>query len=143
MIRVLAAALILLSAPASFADTAPWLAHEVTAEFDLEAHVVTITDRIDRRVDRMMDQGLEAEVRGLLSRGYDPQLKSMQSLGYRHLTAFIAGQASLDETVRTLKRDHRRYAKRQLTWFRADPSVHWMTPETPQAAVDRIGKFLA
>ncbi|BBO78688.1 tRNA dimethylallyltransferase [Desulfosarcina widdelii] len=100
-------------------------------------------DRIDRRVDRMMDQGLEAEVRGLLARGYGPQLKSMQSLGYRHLTAFIDGRTSLDETVRTLKRDHRRYAKRQLTWFRANPAVHWMTPETPQAAVDRIGKFLA
>lgn len=100
-------------------------------------------DRIDRRVDRMMDQGLEAEVRGLLARGYGAQLKSMQSLGYRHLTAFIDGETSLDETVRTLKRDHRRYAKRQLTWFRAEPSVHWMTPETPEAAVDRIVKFMA
>jgi len=99
-------------------------------------------ERIDRRVDRMMDQGLEAEVRDLLSRGYDPQLKSMQSLGYRHLTAFIDGRTSLDEALRTLKRDHRRYAKRQLTWFRADPSVHWITPETPQAAIDRIGKFV-
>jgi len=100
-------------------------------------------DRIDRRVDRMMDQGLADEVRGLLARGYDPQLKSMQSLGYRHLTAFINGETDLDETVRTLKRDHRRYAKRQLTWFRADPAVHWMTPDAPQASVDRIGKFLA
>ncbi|WP_319521360.1 tRNA (adenosine(37)-N6)-dimethylallyltransferase MiaA [uncultured Desulfosarcina sp.] len=100
-------------------------------------------DRIDRRVDRMMGQGLEAEVRGLLARGYGPRLKSMQSLGYRHLAAFINGETRLDETVRTLKRDHRRYAKRQLTWFRADPAVHWMTPDAPQAAVDRIGKFLA
>lgn len=99
-------------------------------------------DRIDRRVDRMMDQGLEEEVRGLLARGYGAHLKSMQSLGYRHLTAFIDGETTFDETVRTLKRDHRRYAKRQLTWFRADPAVHWMTPETPQVAADRIGNFL-
>jgi tRNA dimethylallyltransferase len=100
-------------------------------------------DRINRRVEIMMDQGLEAEVRGLLARGYHSGLKSMQSLGYRHLTAFLDGQTTLQDAVATLKRDHRRYAKRQLTWFNADPSVHWMTPEQPDEALKRIRRFLS
>ena len=99
-------------------------------------------DRINRRVDLMMAEGFEEEVRALLAKGYDRELKSMQSLGYRHLTAFIAGEASLDETVQTLKRDHRRYAKRQLTWFRANPDVHWTTPEHPENAVGQVQTFL-
>ncbi len=100
-------------------------------------------DRINRRVDIMMAQGLEDEVRGLLSRGYHGGLKSMQSLGYRHLTSYINGEATLHETVTTLKRDHRRYAKRQLTWFNADSSVHWMTPEQPDEALEQIDRFLS
>ncbi len=100
-------------------------------------------DRINQRVDMMMNHGFEAEVRRLLSQGYHGGLKSMQSLGYRHLTGFINGETSLQEAVRTLKRDHRRYAKRQLTWFGADPSVHWMTPDQSDAAVARIGMFLS
>lgn len=99
-------------------------------------------DRINKRVETMMDQGLEAEVRGLMSQGYTRDLKSMQSLGYRHLTAFINDECSLQDTLITLKRDHRRYAKRQLTWFHADPSVQWMTPDQPHAAIDRIRTFL-
>ena len=98
-------------------------------------------DRINRRVDLMMAEGFEDEVRGLLAEGYGRGLKSMQSLGYRHLSAFIAGEASLEETVQTLKRDHRRYAKRQLTWFRSNSAVHWTTPEKPQDAVERIQRF--
>ena len=82
--------------------------------------------RIDRRVDAMLAEGLLDEVRGLLARGYDPQLKSMQSLGYRHMVDYIQGRMDWEEAVRTLKRDHRRYAKRQITWFRSDPEVRWM-----------------
>jgi len=99
-------------------------------------------DRINRRVDLMMAEGFEEEVRVLLAKGYGRQLKSMQSLGYRHLAAFIAGEASIEETVQILKRDHRRYAKRQLTWFRSNPQIHWTTPENPEDAVAQIQTFL-
>ncbi len=85
-------------------------------------------NRIDGRVDLMLNQGLEEEVRGLLAQGYDPGLKSMQSLGYRHLSAVIREKLPLEEAVGILKRDHRRYAKRQMTWFRRDPQVQWLTP---------------
>jgi tRNA dimethylallyltransferase len=85
-------------------------------------------DRINRRVDLMISAGFMEEVRQLLARGYHRDLKSMQSLGYRHLAAVIDGEADLAEMVEKLKRDHRRYAKRQLTWFRAQAAAHWFSP---------------
>jgi tRNA dimethylallyltransferase len=100
-------------------------------------------DRIDRRVDAMMDLGFLGEVRQLLDRGYGGHLKSMQSLGYRHLVEVVQGRHQLDDAVSLIKRDHRRYAKRQLTWFRADPAVTWMAPNRVSAAADRIGAFVA
>jgi tRNA dimethylallyltransferase len=86
-------------------------------------------ERIDCRVDAMLAAGLEDEVRGLLAAGYGPQLKSMQSIGYSHTAAWLAGRISRDEAVRTLKRDTRRFAKRQMTWFRADSQVVWSRPD--------------
>lgn len=99
-------------------------------------------DRINQRVDMMLAAGLQEEVRGLLDQGYDPQLKSMQSLGYRHMTAFLQDAVGWDETVVALKRDHRRYAKRQLTWFAADSSVHWLQPDEIDAAIELTARFL-
>ncbi len=77
-------------------------------------------ERINRRVDRMIESGLKDEVEGLLAMGYTSELKSMQSLGYRQMAAHIAGAISIHEAVRQIKRDTRRYAKRQITWFRGD-----------------------
>ena len=99
-------------------------------------------ERINQRVDAMLAQGFLEEVRQLLTAGYPAALKSMQSLGYRHLAAVVDGQASLDDAVATLKRDHRRYAKRQLTWFGARAGMHWLTPAQSSAAVDLIQEFL-
>jgi len=98
--------------------------------------------RIDQRVDRMIEQGLLTEVRTLLERGYSPQLKSMQSIGYRHMTAYIAGHLNWKEAVRTLKRDTRRYAKRQLTWFMANPKVLWFRPDQSRSILDEVRSFL-
>lgn len=98
--------------------------------------------RIDRRVDAMLEAGLLDETRRLLDSGYGPDLKSMQALGYRHMIAYMQGEAGWEKTVETLKRDHRRYAKRQLTWFRADPEVHWITPDQRSAADSLIRAFL-
>jgi tRNA dimethylallyltransferase len=99
-------------------------------------------ERINRRVDDMLAQGLKEEVRQLLDRGYGMQLKSMQSLGYRHMVAHLQEKMPWPETVETLKRDHRRYAKRQLTWFRAHEGVHWFAPHQTEAAVELIDRFV-
>jgi tRNA A37 N6-isopentenylltransferase MiaA len=82
--------------------------------------------RTDARVQRMMAQGLQEEVAWLLERGYGPELKSMQSLGYRHLVRYLTGRTGLAEAVATMKRDTRRYAKRQMTWFGCDPEIRWI-----------------
>jgi tRNA dimethylallyltransferase len=82
-------------------------------------------ERRNRRVDRMMELGLLDEVKGLLASGYHLGLKSMNSLGYRELGAYLEGRVSLDEAVETFKRSTRRFAKRQMTWFRKTPDVRW------------------
>lgn len=99
--------------------------------------------RIDRRVDRMIAAGLLDEVRGLLSLGYDPNLKSLQSLGYRHMIGFLQERTSWEEALRTLKRDHRRYAKRQFTWFKAVPGMNWLAPDQLEAAAEMVADFLS
>jgi tRNA dimethylallyltransferase len=81
--------------------------------------------RIEERVDRMIERGFLKEVRGLLERGYGPQLKPMQGLGYKQLISFIRKEIGWDEAIRQIKRDTRHYAKRQWTWFQADPEVCW------------------
>lgn len=85
--------------------------------------------RIEARVDQMMAAGLVEEVQGLLHRGYSPHLKSLQGLGYRHILPYLQGEVSLEEAVTLLKRDTRRFAKRQLTWFRKNKGIIWFTLE--------------
>jgi tRNA dimethylallyltransferase len=85
--------------------------------------------RIDNRVDLMIEAGLVEEVTKLLEMGYTAELKSMQSIGYRHVVGFLEGDLPADEYVRTLKRDTRRFAKRQFTWFGADPQIKWFEPD--------------
>jgi tRNA dimethylallyltransferase len=82
--------------------------------------------RIEQRVGWMIAHGLEAEVKGLLDRGYGPDLISMKGLGYQHFAAFHLGKISRDETISLLKRDTKRYAKRQFTWFRREPEALWI-----------------
>jgi tRNA dimethylallyltransferase len=98
--------------------------------------------RIDQRVDQMVAEGLLEEVRGLLGRGYGPELKSMQSIGYRHMVDYLHNRVDWDETLRLLKRDTRRYAKRQFTWFRADPDIEWITPDELESLQPAIKSFL-
>jgi tRNA dimethylallyltransferase len=99
-------------------------------------------DRINHRVDAMIGSGFLDEVQGLLAMGYRDDLKSMRSIGYRHLIDFIKGRCSWDEAIRTLKRDTRRYAKRQLTWFKADPEIVWREPGQLIEIRRLIKKFL-
>ena len=85
--------------------------------------------RIDERVDRMLEQGLLSEVEGLLRRGVSPNSTAMQAIGYKEIAAALRGECSMDEAVDTVKRESRRYAKRQLTWLRRDPDLHWLPRE--------------
>lgn len=94
-------------------------------------------DRINRRVDAMMEAGLEAEVQRLIQRGYGEDAPGMRAVGYRQLAAVWRGAYDLSEAVRLIKRDTRRYAKRQMTWFAADPSIRWVDVGT-NAVVDEI-----
>ncbi len=80
--------------------------------------------RIELRVDRMIGEGLIEEVQALLENGFSPQLKPMQSLGYKQITEYLQQLVSLDEAVASIKQATRHYAKRQLTWFRKEPIEH-------------------
>ncbi len=82
--------------------------------------------RIDRRVDEMMERGLEAEVRSLIEKGLPPRSTAMQAIGYKELAAAIEGKYSVKEAVSIIKQESRRYAKRQLSWLRRDPEVEWI-----------------
>jgi tRNA dimethylallyltransferase len=77
-------------------------------------------------VDRMMESGLLAEVKVLRDKGYGRDLPSMKALGYRELLAHLDGETSLDEAVELIKRNTRRYAKRQVTWFKSEEGVRWL-----------------
>lgn len=83
-------------------------------------------DRIDLRIDEMMEQGLLQEVKELLDYGCTKDMVSMQGLGYKEFIPYFEGKCSLEESVSILKRDTRHFAKRQLTWFRREPSVTWI-----------------
>lgn len=98
--------------------------------------------RIDQRVEAMLAAGLLEEVRGLLSRGYDQGLKSMQALGYRHMVDFLQGRIGWEQALRTLQRDHRRYAKRQFTWFNAIAGIRWMVPDQVDDAAALVAAFM-
>lgn len=100
-------------------------------------------DRIDARVDDMLRRGLLEEVRSLLEKGYSPDLPSMQALGYRHMAGVITGSLDISEAVRMLKRDTRRYAKRQYTWFRHQQKVSWFVAPFPyERILETIRAFL-
>jgi tRNA dimethylallyltransferase len=83
-------------------------------------------DRINKRVDKMVDQGLVREVERLLSMGYSKDLTSMQGLGYKEIIAFLEGEYSLQDAVEKSKLSTRHFAKRQLTWFRREQRIHWV-----------------
>jgi tRNA dimethylallyltransferase len=87
---------------------------------------VELYSRIDRRVEQMLKSGLVEEVRGLVGRGYSAALIAGQALGYKEIVAYLEGLISLPEAVNQVKLATRRYAKRQMTWFRREPGVTWL-----------------
>jgi tRNA dimethylallyltransferase len=105
----------------------------------LVAERVELYRRIDARVDEQLAVGLVDETRRLLTRGIPAAAPSLQTLGYKELAGWLQGAYGYEEAVRLLKRNTRRYAKRQLTWFRRDPRIQWIdvTDLTEAALVAR------
>lgn len=92
-------------------------------------------DRIDRRVDQMLADGLEAEARALYPYR---ALNALQTVGYREFFDYFDGRIGYDEAVELIKRNSRRYAKRQLTWFRRDSEIRWFAPDDDAAIIAHI-----
>ena len=83
-------------------------------------------DRINKRVDIMMEKGLVEEVSELIKMGIDTEATSMQAIGYKEIIEYLDGKTSLSDAVDKIKRESRRYAKRQLTWFKRNEKIHWI-----------------
>ena len=100
--------------------------------------------RIDRRVEQMLRDGLVEEVRSLVASGYNLEMKSMRSIGYKEIFAHLAGEITLDEAVTLIKRDSRRYAKRQMTWFSKENEIYWLEyPESFANILAHVIEFFA
>ena len=99
-------------------------------------------DKIDRRIDIMLEDGLVDEVRGLVAEGYDRSLVSMQGLGYKEIIDYLQGRCSFDEAVYTLKRDTRHFAKRQITWFKREKHVTWVNKNEYESEADILEYML-
>lgn len=108
----------------------------------LEIEREELYNRINQRSITMVSSGLIEETEALMAKGYGPDLKPMKSIGYRHVVNYLRGKWSLDEAVHQLQKDTRRYAKRQLTWFRADPEYSWIRPEDTDSLLSRVQSFL-
>lgn len=97
----------------------------------------TLYERIDRRVDQMIADGLEKEVESMLPFRH---CNALQTVGYRELFAYIDGKCSREEAIELVKRNSRRYAKRQMTWFRRDAEIAWFAPSDTEAIIEYIDR---
>lgn len=104
-----------------------------TVQFGLTMERPALYEQIDRRVVRMMAAGLYDEVAQLLGCGYDERFTSMQAIGYKEMLRAVRGEISANEATMEIARATRRFAKRQLSWFRRDPRVQWLTVDSGQA----------
>ena len=119
--------------------TPVWFALEDADRADLYA-------RIDSRVDKMLEAGLLEEIRGLLDDGIPEKCTAMQAIGYKEFVSALNGQCSISEAAAQVQQSSRRYAKRQLTWFRRNPAIHWLRREkggTTAEIVEKARQVLA
>lgn len=113
-----------------------------TLKIGLQCSRDKLYERINLRTGQMLGGGLEKEVRGLLDMGYERDLKSMGSIGYRHMVKFIFKEWSYGEMERLLARDTRRYAKRQGTWFAKMRDIYWVEPGEKRKTKELIENWL-
>lgn len=99
----------------------------------------TLYARIDHRVDQMIADGLEDEVRALLPLRH---CNALQTVGYREMFAYIDAEITRDQAIELIKRNSRRYAKRQMTWFRRDPEIAWFDPSQTDAIIEHIDRMV-
>ncbi|MGO9451826.1 MAG: tRNA (adenosine(37)-N6)-dimethylallyltransferase MiaA [Candidatus Binataceae bacterium] len=126
----------------------PISAHQARHAFsnpDYESLTVGVaTDRkdlyeaINRRFDAMVAEGLVEEVRGLIAAGYRPDRPPLSTIGYKQIAAHLRGELPLDDAIELAKRESRRLAKRQMTWFRADPAIVWLDPPASAEQAERL-----
>lgn len=110
--------------------------------FVLNDHRELLYERIDKRVDEMVTEGLVEEVQKLKAMGYDRSYVSMQGLGYKEILSYLEGEIPLEEAIYILKRDTRHFAKRQITWFKREKEVIWVNKPEFDYNNDKILDFM-
>jgi len=113
-----------------------------TLHFAFDPGREALAERIDRRCAEMIDNGLLREARALRERGYGPELRPMRAIGYRHMTPVVDGADTLANALEVMRRDTRRFARRQRTWLRKVPDVRWQRPDATGAIFDAVESFL-
>jgi tRNA dimethylallyltransferase len=103
----------------------------------------TLNERIDRRCAEMIEGGLLQEARSLKDRGYGPELRPMQAIGYRHVMPVVAGVDTLANALEVMRRDTRRFARRQRTWLRKVSAVRWLHPDSNDELLATVEAFLS
>ena len=110
-----------------------WFALEDENRADLYA-------RIDRRVEKMLEEGLLQEIRALLAEGIPEKSTAMQAIGYKEFVAALKGECTVEEAAAQVQQSSRKYAKRQLTWFRRNPAIHWLRRASGEATGEIVAK---
>ena len=105
-----------------------------------DANRATLYERIDRRVEVMLEQGLIAEIQGLLDRGIPEKCTAMQAIGYKEFVDALRGRSSMETATALVQQSSRKYAKRQLTWFRRNPAIHWLRREENEGTAEILAK---
>lgn len=120
---------------------------EPNAKYDFKINIVNMErewlyTRINRRVDKLMEEGLLKEVKHLLSMGYNSETPAMKGIGYKELLLYLDGKATLEEAVNNIKTNTRHYAKRQLTWFKRYDNAHWIEIQKGQMVGNVVDEIL-
>lgn len=120
---------------------------EPNTKYDFKIHIVNMDrewlyTRINRRVDKLMEEGLLKEVKHLLSMGYNHDTPAMKGIGYKELLSYLDGNSTLEEAVNDIKTNTRHYAKRQLTWFKRYENAHWVNIQKGQMVGNIVDEIL-
>ena len=105
-----------------------------------DADRATLYERIDRRVEEMLRQGLLEEIKSLLKEGVPEKCTAMQAIGYKEFVDALAGRSSIETATELVQQASRKYAKRQLTWFRRNPAIHWLRRESGERTSEILSK---
>jgi tRNA dimethylallyltransferase len=100
-------------------------------------------EKINLRVIKMIEKGWIEEVKNLLEKGYSPELKPFKAIGYKYIIQYLQGKISLEKAIELIQRDTRRYAKRQLTWFKKEPDIYWFNPDEKERILNFLKEKLA